>query len=187
MHTRLSVKKNGWGRVVKWCMDACVYVCVASVCECVCAPPVNHTHQHHPFSLPCRYCVSPEEKTSLEKKYPNWPDDKFATRIPKRDVGAFPPNGGTPEYVKAKDDVESTQDWYEYHTDFLPEELAYQLNSNRGGFVSQRRLVKLPCAAPRNNSECTKRLCDLLTTSCPQTQLLLQKDIDRIVIGSEIK
>ena len=150
-----------------------IYVCDMDVCVCTC--------------FPCRYCVSPEEKQQLEKKYPNWPDDKFAVRIPKRDVGAFPPNGGTPEYLTAKHKVESTEDWYEYHTDFLPEELAYQLNSNRGGFVSQRRIVKLPCAAPRNNSECIERLCDLLTTSCPQTQLLLQKEIDRLVVGSDIK
>ena len=151
----------------------CVHVCVSS---------------HHPFHCAsCRYCVSPEEKQRLEKKYPNWPHDRFAVRIPKGDVGAFPPHGGTPEYLEAKHKVESEDDWYEYHTDFLPEELAYQLNSNRGGFVSQRRLVKLPCAAPRDNSECTKRLCDLLTTSCPQTQLLLQKEIDRLVVGSDIK
>jgi len=135
----------------------------------------------------CRYCVSPEEKQRLEKEYPNWPHDRFAVRIAKSDVGAFPPHGGTPEYLEAKHKVESTDDWYEYHTDFLPEELAHQLNSNRGGFVSQRRLVKLPCAAPRDNSECTKRLRDLLTTSCPQTQLLLQKEIDRLVVGSDIK
>ena len=105
-------------------------------------------------------------------------------RIPKRDVGAFPPSGGTPEYLISKHKVESNEDWYEYHTDFLPEELVHQLNSDRGGFVSQRRLVKLPCSAPRDNCECIKRLCDLLTTSCPQTQLLFQKDIDRIVVGS---
>ena len=157
----------------------CVYVC-----ECVCPPP-SDTHQHHP--CPCRYCVSPEEKQRLEKKYPSWPHDQFAVKIPKRDVGAFPPNGGTPEYLEAKHAVESTDDWYEYHTDFLPEELVHRLNSNRGGFVSQRRFVKLPCAAPRDNSECTKRLCDLLTTSCPQTQMLLQKEIDKIVVGSDIK
>ena len=156
------------------CMDVCVYVRPES---CLFTPSL-------PRPSVCRYCVSPEEKKRLEKKYPNWPDDQFATRIPKRDVGAFPPNGGTPEYVKAKEDVESKHDWYEYHTDFLPEELAHQLN---GGFVSQRRLVKLPCAAPRNNSECIKRLSDLLTTSCPQTQLLLQKEIDRIVVGCDIK
>ena len=135
------------------------------------------THAAHMRKVPVRTACEILART----------DDKFAVRIPKRDVGAFPPNGGTPEYLTAKHKVESTEDWYEYHTDFLPEELAYQLNSNRGGFVSQRRIVKLPCAAPRNNSECIERLCDLLTTSCPQTQLLLQKEIDRLVVGSDIK
>lgn len=147
-------------------------------------PSRSHTltHSSHP-----RYCVSPERKKQLANKYSNWPDDKFAQRIPKRDVGAFPPNGGTPEYLTAKQDVESPDDWYEYHTDFLPEELAHNLNSGRGGFVSQRRVVKLPCAAPRGNDECIKKLCDLLTTSCPQTQMLLQKNIDKIIVGSDIK
>ena len=125
----------------------------------------------------------------FEKSYYNDTHERHDNQLDRvtkatRYVGAFPPNGGTPEYVKAKEDVESKHDWYEYHTDFLPEELAHQLN---GGFVSQRCLVKLPCAAPRNNGECIKRLSDLLTTSCPQTQLLLQKEIDRIVVGSDIK
>ena len=154
------------------CVSVCLYVCM-----CVC---MQSTFQS-------RYCVSPEEKLRLEHKYASWPDDEFAVRISRTDVGAFPPNGGTPEYHRAKRDSESIGDWYEYHTDFLPEELVHDLNSGRGGFVSQRRLVKLPCAAPRDNSECIKRMCDLLTTSCSQTQLLLQTEIDRIVVGSEIK
>ena len=152
------------------CMCMCVYVCVCMQ-----------------STLQFRYCVSSEKKLRLEHKYASWSDDEFAVRISRTDVGAFPPYGGTPECHRAKRDSESIDDWYEYNTDFLPEELVHDLNSGRGGFVSQRRLVKLPCAAPRDNSECIKRMCDLLTTSCPQTQLLLQKEIDRIVVGSEIK
>ena len=77
-------------------------------------------------------------------------------------------------------------DRYEYHIDFLPEQLALSLNSGRGGFVSQRKFAILPPAAPRNE-ECIERLCDLLTTSCPQTQLVLQNEIDRIIVGSRIR
>ena len=133
------------------------------------------------------YCVSPAEKTRLRNKYPDWPEDHFANQIPFRDVGMFPPNGGTPEYLRAKEGLGSLESWYEYHTDFLPEELVYSLNSGRGGFVSQRRIVTLPRAAPRTNEKCIERLCDLLTTSCPQTAELLQRDIDRIVVGCSIR
>ena len=133
------------------------------------------------------YCVSPAEKTRLRNKYPDWPEDHFANQIPFRDVGMFPPNGGTPEYLRAKEGLGSLESWYEYHTDFLPEELVYSLNSGRGGFVSQRRIVPLPRAAPRTNEKCIERLCDLLTTSCPQTAELLQRDIDRIVVGCSIR
>ena len=70
-------------------------------------------------------------------RYKVWPSDEFCTRIPKRNVGSNPPDVGTPYYRNAKQHVDSHEDWYEYHTDFLPEELALSLNSGRGGFVSQ--------------------------------------------------
>ena len=133
------------------------------------------------------YCVSPAEKERLVEQYANWPSGDISQRIPKRDVGAFPPNGGTQTYLDAKESVDGLEDWYEYHTDFLPEELVMGLNSGRGGFVSQRRYVGMPRATPRTNKECIARLCDLLTVSCPQTELLLQKNIDRLVVGSRIR
>ena len=70
---------------------------------------------------------------------------------------------------------------------FLPEQLALSLNSGRGGFVPQQKFVILPSAAPRSNQECIKRLRDLLTTSCPKTELVSQKEIDRIIVGSSIR
>ena len=133
------------------------------------------------------WCMSPQEKKGYALKYPNWPSDEFAQRIPKADVGAFPPEGGTAYYKDKKRRVESDEDWYEYHIDFLPEELVVPLNDGRGGFVSQRRYVKMPVAAPRRNKECIERLRDLLTVSCPQTLQLLQKQIDKIIIGSRIR
>ena len=135
--------------------------------------PTQHTHTRAHPATTCRYAV--------------WPSDDFCTRIPKRNVGSNPPNVGTPHYQNAKRNVECDEDWYEYHTDFLPEELTLALNSGRGGFVSQRKFVILPAAAPRNNRECIDRLCDLLTTSCPQTELLLQNAIDNIIVGSSIR
>ena len=45
----------------------------------------------------------------------------------------------------------------------------------------------MPLAAPKTNDECIDRLCDLLTTSCPETHLLLQRNIDRAVIGTHIR
>lgn len=117
----------------------------------------------------------------------NRPDDSLAKRIPKCDVGQFPPNGGTPDYISEKSRVDSLDDWFEYHTDFLPEELVLTLNSGLGGYVSQRRSMKMPPAAPTRNAECVSRLCDLLTTSCPQTHLLLQQNIDRAVVGNYIR
>ena len=131
--------------------------------------------------------MSPQEKKGYALKYPNWPSDEFAQRIPKADVGAFPPEGGTAYYKNKKRRDESDEDWYEYHIDFLPEELVVPLNGGRGGFVSQRRYVKMPVAAPRRNKECIERLRDLLTVSCPQTLQLLQKQIDKIIIGSRIR
>ena len=115
------------------------------------------------------------------------PDDSLAKRIPKCDVGLFPPNGGTPDYISEKNSVDSLDDWYEYHTDFLPEELVLTLNSGLGGYVSQRRSISMPPAAPTRNEECVSRLCDLLTTSCPQTHMLLQQNIDRAVVGNYIR
>ena len=115
------------------------------------------------------------------------PQDSVAKRIPFDDVGQFPPNGGTPFYIEQKQDVDSLDDWFEYHTDFLPEDLVLTLNSGLGGYVSQRRSIKMPLAAPKTNDECIDRLCDLLTTSCPETQLLLQRNIDRAVIGTFIR
>ena len=115
------------------------------------------------------------------------PDDSLATRIPCDDVGLFPPNGGTRDYIDAKASVDDLDDWFEYHTDFLPEELVLTLNSGLGGYVSQRRSIKMPLAAPKTNDECIDRLCDLLTTSCPETHLLLQRNIDRAVIGTHIR
>lgn len=132
-------------------------------------------------------CLSPRDKQKYALKYPNWPRDELAQRIPKDDVGAFPPNGGTAYYQKQKGIVKSDEQWYEYHTDFLPEEVVINLNRGHGGFVSQRRDVNMPVAAPRGNTECIERLCDLLTVSCPQTLQLLQKEIDRVVIGSDIR
>ena len=133
------------------------------------------------------WCISPRQKSTYELKYPNWPRDELAQRIPKDDVGAFPPRGGTPHYQKQKQYDDSDEAWYEYHTDFLPEELVHKLNRGRGGFVSQRRYVNMPVAAPRGNKECIERLCDLLTVSCPQTLQLLQKQIDSVAIGSDIR
>ena len=133
------------------------------------------------------WCLPPREKRKYELRYPNWPRDELAHRIPKDDVGAFPPQGGTRYYQKEKEHVESDEAWYEYHTDFLPEDLVLNLNGGRGGFVSQRRQVKMPAAAPRGNDECIERLCDLLTVSCPQTLQLLQKQIDRLAIGANIR
>ena len=115
------------------------------------------------------------------------PDDSLATRIPCGDVGLFPPNGGTRDYIDAKASVDDLDDWFEYHTDFLPEKLVITLNSGLGGYVSQRRLMKMPLAAPKTNDECIDRLCDLLTTSCPETHLLLQRNIDLAVIGTYIR
>lgn len=115
------------------------------------------------------------------------PQDSVAKRIPFDDVGQFPPNGGTPYYIEQKQDVDSLDDWFEYHTDFLPEDLVLTLNSGLGGYVSQRRSIKMPLAAPKTNDECIDRLCDLLTTSCPETHLLLQRNIDRAVIGTFIR
>ena len=132
-------------------------------------PMCSHHHHHH------------------NNRYEVWPSDEFCTRIPKRNVGCNPPNVGTPYYRNAKQNVESNEDWFEYHTDFLPEELTLPLNSGRGGFVSQRQFVILPAAAPRSNDECIERLCDLLTTSCRQTEVLLQNEIDRIIVGSSIR
>ena len=37
------------------------------------------------------------------------------------------------------------------------------------------------------NTECIERLCDLLTTSCRKTEVLLQNEIDRIIVGSSIR
>lgn len=133
------------------------------------------------------WCLSPLQKSTYQLKYPNWPRDELAHRIPKSDVGAFPPRGGTPYYHEQKKLFDSDEAWYEYHTDFLPEELVINLNRGHGGFVSQRRYVKMPVAAPRENDECIERLCDLLTVSCPQTLQLLQKQVDRVVIGSHIR
>ena len=176
-------------------------------CDCKYKPVqktyYNDTHERHDNQLDrinkscrhaftaCReekwYCISPEEKKRLEGKYTVWPSDEFCSRIPKRNVGTNPPGVGTLYYRNAKQDVDSEEDWYEYHTDFLPEQLALSLNSGRGGFVSQQNFVILPCAAPRSNQECIERLCDLLTTSCPKTELVLQKEIDRIIVGSSIR
>ena len=78
-------------------------------------------------------CLPPEDKVALEKKYPNWPPDEFAHRIPKHDVGAFPPRGGTPHYLKQKELVESDEPWFEYHIDFLPEELVLPLSNSFNG------------------------------------------------------
>ena len=132
------------------------------------------------------WCISPEQKQTFESQYPNWPHDQFAVRIPKHDVGAFPPQGGTPYYQRQKEFVASDEPWFEYHIDFLPEELVFPLNSGRGGFVSQQRSVKMPVAAPRSNDQCIERLCDLLTVSCPQTLQLLQNQVDRVAVGSHI-
>ena len=67
------------------------------------------------------WCISPRQKSTYQLKYPNWPRDELAHRIPKDDVGAFPPRGGTPYYQKQKQYYDSDEAWYEYHTDFLPE------------------------------------------------------------------
>ena len=133
------------------------------------------------------FCVSPEQKAHFEGKSSDWPSDTVATRVPKANVGMFPPDGGTPDYFDEKDRVDGTEDWYEYHSDFLPEELTLNLNGGRGGYVSQQNVVPLPCAAPRSNEDCISTLCDLLTTSCPQTQILLQNNIDRIIVDSRIR
>ena len=133
------------------------------------------------------FCVSSEQKRRFERKYSDWPSDEMSTRVPKLNVGMFPPDGGSPDYLAERDQNDSIEDWYEYHSDFLPEELTMTLNDGSGGYVSQRRFALLPCAAPRSNEDCISRLCDLLTTSCPQTQILLQNNIDRVVVDSRIR
>ena len=78
------------------------------------------------------WCLSPSDKRKFETKYPNWPPDQLAHKIPKADVGVFPPlGGGTPYYLQQKELVESDEPWFEYHIDFLSEELVLPLNKGR--------------------------------------------------------
>lgn len=51
------------------------------------------------------------------------------------------------------------------------------MNHGVGGFVSQRRTVQLPCAAPREDSDVVSTLRDLLVTTSPQLGSLLERQV----------
>ena len=99
----------------------------------------------------------------MVSKYQDWSKDMH-NRIPVKDVGCFPVRGGTEYYKTMATDAQTDEDWYEYHVDFLPEELTATLNEGRGGFVSQRRKVCLPRSCPRaeDTDGLRRRLSDLL-------------------------
>lgn len=134
-----------------------------------------------------RYCISPSKRRTMMAKYKDWPS-KQHTRIPVKDVGRFPIHGGTEDYVHNLDSADD-EEWYEYHVDWLPEELAQTLNGNRGGYVSQRSVVYLSRSAPRldDTAGLVERLSDLLVVSDPNTRDVLQRQVDRSLVGQKVK
>ena len=69
-------------------------------------------------------------------------------------------------------------DWWEYHVDHLP--TGWRSLIPNGGYPSQRKTVKLPCAAPRADIDVVRRLRNLLVTSSPQLLGLLRSQINSL-------
>ena len=86
------------------------------------------------------------------------PADNVATRIPVSDLDVD-------DYPWAADIDATSQDAWEYHVDFLPEQLRIHFG---GGKKSQRKTTsagEFPCAAPRDDATVVARLKEMLVTT----------------------